>query len=283
VSRHLHAAVLALACLALLGPAAAGAADPPRYKPYYDIFDRGDALIPGHDTRWTPQGLAYWPEQDALVISYYDGQHKKRSRLAVIDRATGKGLKIVELPGKGHVGGLGMSDAYLWAADGGRVTRFAKTTLATTADGARLKAAGSYAVRASSYLTIVGRQLWLGEYKKDSGATAYRYTLDKGGVPRDDHKTLATPSQVQGMAIASGRVIWSRSTGRDNDSLLDVRPLSAPTGPGGRSILAPNMSEGIVLARGELHVLYESASATYADADYRVRTVHHGPIGKVLG
>jgi hypothetical protein len=273
----------ALTALVLLGSTAADAADPPRYKAYYDIFDRGDTLIPGHDTRWTPQGLAYWPQQDALVISYYDGQHAKNSRLAVIDRASGKGRKIVELPGKGHVGGLGMSDGYLWAADGGRVTRFTEASLSSTPDGGRLKAAGSYAVHASSYLTIVGRQLWLGEYKKDSGATAYRYTLDKNGVPRDAHKSMATPSQVQGMAIIADRVIWSRSTGRDNDSRLDVRPLSAPTGPGGRSIVAPNMSEGVVIARGELHVVYESASATYADADYRVRTVHHGPIAKVLG
>ena len=45
----------------------------------------------------------------------------------------------------------------------------------------------------------------------------------------------------------------------------------------------PNMAEGMVIAKGELHVLYESGSAIYDDADYQVRTVHHGPVGEVLG
>src|SRR5262245_48940070 len=53
-------------------------------KPYYKIFNRGNAKIPGHDTRWIPQGVTYWPEQDALIISYYDGEHAKNSRLAAI-------------------------------------------------------------------------------------------------------------------------------------------------------------------------------------------------------
>jgi hypothetical protein len=48
----------------------AEAADPPRYKAYYDIFNRGNSPIPGDGTRWVPQGLTYWPDRDALIISY---------------------------------------------------------------------------------------------------------------------------------------------------------------------------------------------------------------------
>jgi hypothetical protein len=278
---------LVLAALLLatsaLSPAVAGAADPPRYKPYYDIFDRGKTEIPGHDTKWTPQGLAYWPERDALIISYYDGTKKERSRLAVIDRASGKRLQLFELPGTGHVGALAMSDNYLWVGDGGRVSRYPKAALGATGALPRLTPAGSWKVKASSYMTIVGKKMWLGNYDKNKGSAAYRYTLGKGGVPKDDNVSIPTPSQVQGMAITGSTVIWSRSTGRDNDSLLEVRPLSAPTGPAGRSIVAPNMSEGIVIAANELHVLYESGSATYKDADYRVRTVHHAPLKSVTG
>ena len=58
-------AALAACALVLALPMTAGAADPKRYKPYYKIFNRGNAKIPGHDTRWIPQGLTYWPEQDA--------------------------------------------------------------------------------------------------------------------------------------------------------------------------------------------------------------------------
>jgi hypothetical protein len=99
----------------------ASGADPERYKPYYKIFNRGNAKIPGHDTRWIPQGLTYWPEQDALIISYYDGEHGKNSRLAVIDRESGAKQKILELPEDGHVGGLAMTPSYLWVASSGKV------------------------------------------------------------------------------------------------------------------------------------------------------------------
>jgi hypothetical protein len=43
------------------------------------------------------------------------------------------------------------------------------------------------------------------------------------------------------------------------------------------------MAEGMVLAGGEIHVLYESGSAHYADADYRVRTIHHARAGALGG
>ncbi len=276
------AVLLALSLLVLV-PGLALAADPARYRTYYDIFDRGRTEIPGHDTRWTPQGLAYWPETDALVISYYDGEEKERSRLAIIDRSTGAKLKILELPTSGHAGGLGMSKNYLWVADSGRVVRYRKTALAATPEGGRLASAGTYAVRASSFMTIVGSKLWVGDYQKSRGSFAYRYTLGKGGRPVYDGVLMSVPSQTQGMAITGDKIIWSRSTGRDNDSRIDVRPLGAPTSSAGRSIVAPNMSEGLALARGELHVVYESGSATYADADYRVRTVHHAPLAKVVG
>jgi hypothetical protein len=266
----------------LPAPQAVPAADPPRYHAYYDIFDRGKSLIPGHDTRWVPQGLAYWPEKDALVISYYDGRHAKNSRLGVIARATGKRIKIVELPEKGHVGGLGISAGSLWVASSGTVSRYTKSALEATANGARLKRAGAFELRASSYAFADRGDLWVGKFAS-GGATAYHYRLGpKTETPFFDGQTLPTPSKVQGMAIASGNVIWSRSFGRDNDSLLDVRRLSSPT-RSVRAIVAPNMAEGLAVAGGELEVLYESASATYADADYRVRTVHHGPLAKLTG
>ena len=69
--------VLILGAIALSTAVAVQAADPPRYATYYKIFDRGGALIPGKDSQFVPQGLAYWPEQDALVISYYDSKGGK--------------------------------------------------------------------------------------------------------------------------------------------------------------------------------------------------------------
>jgi hypothetical protein len=47
--------------------------EPPRYRTYYSIFTRGRAKMPYLDTTpYVPQGLTYWPEQNAMIVSYYD-------------------------------------------------------------------------------------------------------------------------------------------------------------------------------------------------------------------
>lgn len=264
----------AFAGLSLVGPANADAADPARYKTYYDIFDRGDAFIPGTDTALVPQGLIYWPEQDALVISYYDSaQPAGYSRLGIIDRATGRTIKSVSLPEKGHVGGLGMAKGFLYVASDDGVSRYKTKNLAGTTNGGLLKRfGGAFRLKASSYMTTNGGKLWVGSFDDD---VAYRYTLTSRGVPQDDSVSVGTPNETQGMVIAAGRYIFSSSFGRDNDSTLTVS--------GVRTILAPNMSEGIAKAKGEVHVVYESGSSFYGDADYRVKTVHHAPISRLVG
>ncbi len=276
---------LALAVLGLALPATAGAGDPKRYKPYYDIFDRGKAKIPGDDTRWIPQGLTYWPEQDALIISYYDGDSAKNSRLAVIDRASGAKRKILELPESGHVGGLAMSPSYLWVASSGTVSRIAKSELQSTGDGGRLAVDAAWKLPATSFATMEGDNLlWLGTYKRNGTATAYRYPL-KGEaihVPSGPDRTVKIPLYVQGIAVSGDKMVLSRSRSRNRDSRLEVRPAAAPTSKG-RSIVAPNMSEGVVFGHGEVHVLYESGAKKYRDADYRVKTVHHAPTSDLLG
>jgi hypothetical protein len=272
-----------LACAAALVLATAvHAADPPRYKAYYRIFHRGKTLIPGHDTRYVPQGLAYWPQQAALLISYYDskGGH---SRLAIVDRASGAKRKILVLNTGGHVGGLAATKSYIWVANNGKVVRYAKATLAAAKDGSTVKGAGSYEVKASSYVTVRGNRMWVGQFNDHANGTAYRYTIGAGEKPHYDGVSFATPSQVQGMAVTSRNVIWSRSYGRDNDSLLDIRPIGAPNGTAIKAVVAPNMSEGLAIAGGTLHVVYESGSGAYANADYRVKTIHHGPLSKLGG
>ena len=275
----------AACALVLAVPATAGAADPKRYEPYYEIFNRGNAKIPGDDTRWIPQGLTYWPEQDALVISYYDGEYAKNSRLAVIDRASGTKKKILELPEDGHVGGLAMSHQYLWVASSGNVSRIAKSALADTGDGGRVGVDATWKMPATSFATMEGdRFLWLGTFERNGNGTAHRYAL-KGEaihVPSGPDRTVKIPSHVQGMAVFGDKMVLSRSFSRTKDSFLEVRPASTPTGKG-RRIVAPNMSEGVVFGRGKVHVLYESGAKKYQDADYRVKTVHHGRTRDLLG
>lgn len=275
--------LLATAAVALAGPTSpAQAADPPRYKLYYDLFDRGGAKIPGHDTSWVPQGLAYWSEQDALVISYYDGNEKQKSRIAIIDRNTGARRKILVLPRKGHAGGIGFTKRFLWVTQDGIVYRVRKSELAKP-EMSTVKLDEDWPVSASSFMTIAGDRMWLGQFRENANGTTWEYRFAKGGVPVRTGRNMINPPQVQGMVITGGKVVWSRSYGRDNDSRIDVHALGSTFGRPLRSILAPNMSEGMVIARGELRVVYESGSSKYSDADYRVRTVHRAPIGRIVG
>jgi hypothetical protein len=289
MSPRIIRSILTILVAGLMAPWLTGAhaADPPRYKTYYDIFNRGNALIPGHDTRWVPQGLTYWPDRDALIISYYDADHQLNSRLAVIDRASGKKQSIFELPERGHVGGLAMSAGNLWVASSGTVSRISKPDLARTASGDRLPVDSTYKLAATSFATFDGKNLWVGTYEADAGKPrfAYRYPLGADERPAKTYdRKVAIPTSVQGMAISGNRVVLSRSGGKgiDADSSLEIRSLANPSSRPGRVITAPNMSEGVVLGNGQLHVLYESAAKKYAGADYRVKTVHHGRASDLL-
>lgn len=274
--------VLIVCAIALCSAVAVQAADPPRYKTYYKVFHRGGALIPGKDSQFVPQGLAYWPEHDDLVISYYDSKGGK-SRLAIIDRKSGAKRKILVLNTDGHVGGLAMTKHYLWVANNGKAVRYAKSKLAAAKELALVKATSTYPMKASSYMTVRANKMWVGAFNDKGNGTAYRYTIGAGEKPHYDGVSFATPSKVQGMAVTSRNVIWSRSYGRNNDSLIDVRRAGAPNGASVKAIVAPNMSEGLAIAGSTLHVVYESGSAAYSDADYRVKTVHHAPLSKLGG
>lgn len=273
---------LILCAIALSFSVAVEAADPPRYKTYYKVFHRGGALIPGKDSQFVPQGLAYWPEQDALVISYYDSKGG-RSRLAMVDRGSGAKRKILVLNTDGHVGGLAMTKHYLWVANNGKAVRYAKSKLAAAKELALVRATSTYPMKASSYMTVRANRMWVGAFNEKGNGRAYRYTIGAGEKPRYDGVSFATPSKVQGMAVTSSNVIWSRSYGRDNDSLVDIRRAGSPNGARVKAIVAPNMSEGIAIAGATLHVVYESGSGAYSDADYRVKTVHHAPLAKLGG
>jgi hypothetical protein len=263
--------------LALALNAPAPSQDPPRYQDYYSIFTRGQTELPYLDTTpYVPQGLAYWPEQDAMVVSYYDDGGGK-ARIALLERTTSRHTKTLILDDTGHVGGLATSDRHLWVAstDGAdrRLIRYAKSDLAQAADGAQIARDADYPVPASSFVEVSDNTLYVGLFETGREGTAHRYTLDADEVPQNDNHSFAIPSNVQGMAITEGHHIWSRSFSQEADSEIAVDPIN---GPIGRTIVAPNMSEDLAVAGGELYVLYESAAQKFPDADYKVRTIHHG-------
>jgi hypothetical protein len=282
-ARILRRAVAVLVAVgALAAPALLGAADPPRYRAYYDLFDRGPALIPGHDTRLVPQGLAYWPARDALVISYYD-DGGGASRVAIVDRGSGREVKTLRLRTTGHVGGLAFtSSGHLWVANRGKLVRYSQATLDRGRDGATITADRTFDVPASSFAGARGNRVWVGRFARSGTPRAYPYRVTAGGDLVRAGASFPVPLSTQGMAVTADHFVYTRSFGRDNDSRIEsfARRVPIANGP---MLTAPNMAEGAVVAAGEVHVLYESGSAKYDDADYRVRTVHHAPVSALGG
>jgi hypothetical protein len=267
---------------ALAAPALAGAADPPRYRAYYERFDRGPALIPGHDTSLVPQGLTYWVARDALIISYYDSAGGP-SRIAIVDRESGRRLKTLLLRTTGHVGGVGMTiSGHLWVATRGTLFRYPASTLERGRDGTTVDSDRGYDVPASSFVGVRGNDLWVGRFARSGDPRAYPYRVTATGALRSAGRSVSVPTTTQGMAVTDNHFIFSRSFGRDADSRIESYARRVPIA-NGPMLTAPNMAEGMVFAGGEIHVLYESGSALYDDADYRVRTIHHAPARSLGG
>jgi hypothetical protein len=269
--------------LVLLPAAAAHADDPARYKTYYSIFTRGEQEIPYLGTTpYVPQGLAYWPEKDAMVVSYLDDRGGK-ARIVILDRKTSRNSKILIVNDTGHVGALAMSRNYLWVAsttgNAKKVIRYLKSTLANSPDGSQVTQNKDYTLQASSFMEIFGNKLYVGTFEADRSGTAYRYSLDANEDPHYDGGSFNVPPQVQGMAITPTHFIWSRSYGRNNDSQIAVDPRN---GSIIRSVTAPNMSEDLATANSEVYVVYESGAMKYSNADYKVRTIHHGQLSKLI-
>jgi len=82
---------------------------------------------------------------------------------------------------------------------------------------------------------------------------------------------------VQEVIVTSTRIVWSQSFGRDNDSRLIFWP-GGTTDNGGSTIgnwlAAPNMSERLVVAGGQIHVIFESCTEEH---DGRGRRQCRGP------
>lgn len=283
IARALRLAVAALAAVAaLLAPAVAGAADPPRYRAYYDLFDRGPALIPGHDTSLVPQGLTYWVARDALIISYYDSGGGA-SRIAIVDRGSGRYIRTLLLNTTGHVGGLGMTiSGHLWIANNGTLVRYSASTLDRGRDGTTITADRTFDVPASSFVGVRGNDLWVGTFARSGNPRAFPYRVTGNGGLQSAGASIPVPRSTQGMAVTGQHFIFSRSFGRDNDSGIESYARRVPIA-NGPMLTAPNMAEGMVFASGQIHVLYESGSAHYSDADYRVRTIHHAPVAALGG
>ncbi|HUQ71714.1 MAG TPA: hypothetical protein VM165_19450 [Planctomycetaceae bacterium] len=210
-------------------------------------------VIPGLRQGAVPQGLAYWKRQNWLFISCYF-ENDRPSVITAVDVKTGNLARCVTLldptgkPHDGHVGGLAISDKYLWVGSGA-VFRLPLDDLRAAEPVARLRLLDRFrAESTASFLGCHERQLWVGEFvledeikgrpahhlRDRNGAdkyawiTGYKLNADDdlvippGEAEPIPSAVLSIRQKVQGMAVDDDRIVLSVSYGRDNNSTLAV-------------------------------------------------------------
>lgn len=201
-----------------------------------------------------PQGLAYWKKHNWFLISHYFEDETDASVVTALDARTGelmRCLTLVEVSGKahtGHVGGLAISDKYLWIGSGPLLYRapLAALEAAGRVDYLRLKQPFETECTAS-YVAYHDTRIWVGEfvwreqgidgdpahYLQDrDGARKYAwiagYPLDEdedpmgssGGSLPPPRTVISVRQKVQGMAFLGDSIILSMSHGRTKNSTL---------------------------------------------------------------
>ncbi len=222
-------------------------------------------LIPGLNQQLIPQGMAYWVDEEMLIISNYMDDFTAGA-LTLIDMESNL-LKAVHYlfnadgsPHKGHLGGLAISREYLWIASGPGIYAVPLTVLSAAENhGAIILPEPVLTETKASFATFHDGVLWIGEFvsadgnytvskahhvKTRSGAVnkawmgGYRldavsdmlsdtYTADGKLVP--DY-IISIPNEIQGAVFADYRLFLSASYGRRNNSRLLIydSPLDEP-------------------------------------------------------
>jgi hypothetical protein len=212
--------------------------------------------IPGLAQGAIPQGLAYWKKQNWFLISHYFEDKADPSVVTAVDARTGslvRCLTLVEAGNKahkGHVGGLAVSDKYLWVGSGPVLYRvpLAAIVAARPLDHLQLQPLFEPECTASN-VAYHDKRVWVGEFvlrergrmgdpaheqtdRKSTKKYAWvaGYALDgnenvigaAGGKAPPPAAVLSVRQKVQGMAFLGDHIFLSMSFDRKDDSTLAV-------------------------------------------------------------
>jgi hypothetical protein len=213
-------------------------------------------IIPGLQQGAVPQGLAFYADQNWLLVSLYR-EDPEETHVGVLDVRTGELVRCLALTNKdgsrltGHVGGLAVGRGYLWIGNGA-VYRVSLASLVESVAAGEVVAERVFTAECTaSFIGVHDDLLWVGEFVheslldgtyranpahviRESDGTMTRgwacgYRLDAEGqvTATKAHArrlipdvVMGIPEKVQGMAVHDGRLYLSCSYGRANPSTL---------------------------------------------------------------
>lgn len=277
-------------------------------------------LVPGLLEGVIPQGICYDETSGYLLITGYYEDGAYPSVIMVLNEATGEfinaySLKTVE--GKdyfGHVGGIASSKNTVYVVSEGECYTFPADELLKTVNTTYIQFQGHFKLNTKgSFACYHNETLWVGDFVEsdekalkeikdittlESGETFYAYCegyILINGLPNADKINsestgyipdymLAIPQQVQGMAFTkTGKIIFSTSYGRKNDSVLyifndmlsqekhgiklidnkEVDFYACSNEYLSTDIIAPPMSEGLANSPDKIYIMFESGAEKY--------------------
>jgi len=231
-----------------------------QFAEYRDLMQPGP-IIPGLFQAAVPQGLAYIPEAHLLLISNYMFDNRPAAITCVSlggDTVNGRLEKTIWIhngdgsPHMGHMGGIAVSEEWVWIASGPDFYRLPWSGILEAGDGSKLLLSGPYTTEvACSAATVSGGVLYISEFRSRDGSyrtpkSHYFKTSDgkinhalaagfiladqSDGIPPSRLQTgiaypdyfISIPDEVQGIAFLDDRIVLSQSYGRRNDSRLSV-------------------------------------------------------------
>ncbi len=272
------------------------------------LFDDADGptipntLASGDDAGWIPQGLAYSPGTDQLLVSYYGEDSDTDSLLSVIDENSGAEvtnarLGGVDLPGPfpawgappNHSGGVAVDGDNVWVTssedDRSYVYRYSLADIQAADKGETVDATDRFPVGASSYATFAEGRLWVGSFHEDRPGVLFSYDVEPDGTVADAPTSAQqTPEKIQGVVVRDDEFILSQSYGRDNLSSLLTQQRNNPLGHlYTQDHTVPNLSEGITEVDGDILTLYESGAGKYADGSWPRDRTTRTPVEDLAG
>ena len=268
----------------------------------YDVMEyvkNRDIIIPALEQNYIPQGIAYWPKRNWLIISgyYKPADSYAGAPLLAVNATTGElegAFGVADTQGKrisGHFSGIAVTDRDVILTHGSRLLKFSLEQLEF------LGSTGSLIVE-KEFITVIEDGgcnysdgiLWVSEhYLKESPDSESNHGLMVGYRLEDASSPVPycvfhVPEKVQGTTITSdGMLLLSTSYGRTNESRLFVYEDPRGDTPDSHvlisghevpvwnlrerdivmDITAPPMSEGCCSVDTDIYLIFESAAYYY--------------------
>lgn len=214
-------------------------------KDFYSVSERA-FKIPAIGKGFVPQGFCYDGEKQVFLVSGYSSKDKPSS-IHVVDRASGKTLKAVELlnedgsPNKGHAGGIAQFKDWVYVAGSSDCCLYVYSYSEISGEAKQVKPIGEFSLKTSdnnyvkaSFVSAMDGKLVVGEFYREPnyktldshkitskngekfGGLAVEFMLNEKyeyGIVPNPMRAYALPDEVQGIHFSGDTIYLSVSYG----------------------------------------------------------------------